>query len=58
MKMRCKYFRGSLKSWPELFGQAADFATEIGVDHVISISHACAGSDGTVAVWYWVSGEE
>ena len=56
--MRCKFFRGSLKSWSELFTEAADFATAIGVDHIVSISHACSGADGTVAVWYWVAEAE
>jgi hypothetical protein len=57
MQMRCKYFRGTLKSWSELFEQAAEFATEVGVDQVVSISHAAAGADGTVAVWYWAEDE-
>jgi hypothetical protein len=51
--MKCRYFRGTMTSWEALFEQAAEFATRVGVDHVVSISHACAGADGTVAVWYW-----
>jgi hypothetical protein len=35
-----------------LFRESADFATEIGPDRVLSISHS---SDGVVTVWYWTS---
>lgn len=53
MRVNYKFFRGSLASWDELFGRAANFATETGWDRVISISHSCAGADGVVTVWYW-----
>ena len=59
MQVKFGFFRGSLASWDELFSQAAKLATEVGRDRVINISHAVAGSDGTVTVWYWAeSGEE
>jgi hypothetical protein len=53
MKVKYKFFRGSFTSWDELFAEAAEFASEIGPTLVINISHAVAGTDGTVAVWYW-----
>jgi len=53
MQLKHKMFRGTLASWDELFGQAADYCTEVGPERVVNVSHACAGSDGTVVVWYW-----
>lgn len=51
--VRFEIFRGTLASWPDLFKQAAAFATEIGRERVISISHSEDQQDGVVAVWYW-----
>jgi hypothetical protein len=48
-----KTFRGTFASWDELFSQAAAFATTLGEERVISISHSADQSDGVVAVWYW-----
>jgi hypothetical protein len=48
-----KMFRGTLVSWNDLFQEAADFASEIGPNHLIGISHSEDGNDGVVAVWYW-----
>lgn len=45
-------FRGSLVTWHTLFERAADFASSIGADRVISISHSCDRSDAVVTVWY------
>lgn len=53
MKVRFKTFRGSWASWDELFQDAADFATELGKERLISISHSEDGNDGVVTVWYW-----
>lgn len=49
-------FRGVMASWPDLFEKASAFATSIGPDRLISISHSEDQQDGVVAVWYW--GEE
>jgi hypothetical protein len=57
MQVRYKLFRGSLVSWDQLFMQAAEFASSIGPTLVINVSHAVAGQDGTVAVWYWDTDE-
>jgi hypothetical protein len=46
-------FRGVLTSWEALFEEASEFATEIGPDRLISISHSEDKSDGVVTVWYW-----
>jgi hypothetical protein len=54
VKVKYKYYRGTLATWDDLFAQAAEFATKTGWDRVISISHSCAGqADGVVTVWYW-----
>jgi hypothetical protein len=53
MRVRFKLFQSSIKSWQNLFREAADFATEIGRDKVISISHSADNSQGVVTIWYW-----
>jgi len=52
-KVQFKYFRGTLSSWDQLFTQAAAYATEIGPDRLITISHSEDDNDGVVTVWYW-----
>ena len=37
----------------ELFKRAAEFATRMGRDRLIGISHSEDNSDGVVTVWYW-----
>ena len=51
--VRFEVFRGTFASWPELFEQAAQFATLIGRDRLITISHSEDKDDGVIAVWYW-----
>lgn len=53
MRVTFKLFRGTLASWPKLFRQAADFATALPKDRLISISHSEDQEDGVVTVWYW-----
>ena len=53
MTVRFKMFRGTLATWDQLFAEAAEFATRLGRDRVISISHSEDQQDGVVAVWYW-----
>lgn len=43
----------TLKSWDALFAEAAEFATMLGPERLISISHSDSHSRGVVAVWYW-----
>ena len=50
---RFEVFRGTLASWQTLFSEAAAFATSIGRDHLISISHTEDQNEGVVTVWYW-----
>ena len=55
MRAKVKFvtFRGILKSWEELFEQAAEFASKMDRERLISISHSEDGNDGVVTVWYW-----
>jgi hypothetical protein len=42
-----------MKSWQELFGDAAAFAETVGKERLICISHSADDSNGVVTVWYW-----
>jgi hypothetical protein len=53
-----KYFRGTLATWDQLFSQAAEFATEVGPERVVNISHSADDDDGVVTVWYWTETAE
>ena len=57
-RMSYKVFRGTLATWEALFTEAAEFATYIGPERVISISHSEDNDDGVVAVWYWTDETE
>jgi hypothetical protein len=48
-----KRFQSSMLSWDELFAQAGGFATTVGRERLVSISHSADRSDGVVTVWYW-----
>jgi hypothetical protein len=49
--VKYKHFTGG-GSWDSLFAMASEFASRIGPDRVISISHSEDMSVGVVAVWY------
>jgi hypothetical protein len=51
--VRFREFRSSFKSWDELFSEAAAFASTLGRERLISISHSEDSGKGVVAVWYW-----
>jgi hypothetical protein len=51
--VRFEMFRGALITWSQLFRQAADFASGLGPDRVINISHSADHNEGVVTVWYW-----
>ena len=57
MRVRFKFFEGTYTTWEDLYSEAAEFASRIGPDRLISISHSSAGSstvaNGVVTVWYW-----
>jgi len=53
MEVKFKAIRGTWATWAELFREACEFATEIGKERVISISHSEDNQKGVVTVWYW-----
>lgn len=53
MQMKFKKFSALIKSWNAVFQEAADFATELGRDRVVSISHSEDRNEAIVTVWYW-----
>jgi hypothetical protein len=61
MKVQCKLFQSTTKSWDELIDEATEFATTRGRERLINISvSAAGGSDafgigakGAIFVWYW-----
>lgn len=53
MVVRFKMFKSSLASWHDLFAEAASFATGVGRENLISISHSEDANDGVITVWYW-----
>ncbi len=56
--MAYRVFRGTLATWDDLFSQAAEFATDLGPERVLSISHSADHHDGVVSVWYWEADAE
>ena len=56
--VRFEEFRGTFASWHVLFERAAEFATSIGRERLITISHSEDQQDGVVAVWYWSDSRE
>ncbi len=50
-----RIFRGTLATWEELFNDAAKFATRLGPERVLNISHSSDHHDGVVTVWYWAA---
>ena len=51
--VRFEHFQGTLATWDELFARAAEYATRIGSERLISISHSADKLNGVVTVWYW-----
>ena len=44
---------GAFTTWETVFTQAADFATALGPERVISISHSEDQNRAVVTIWYW-----
>ena len=53
MRVAFEIFRGTFTSWEALFAEAAEFASRIGPERLISISHSEDKQEGVVTVWYW-----
>ena len=43
----------SQDDWDKICGDALSFASSIGKERVISISHSQVGDATTVIIWYW-----
>jgi hypothetical protein len=53
LRAQFKVFRSEWSSWATLFQEAADFASGLGPERVINVSHMTEGMFGLVIVWYW-----
>ena len=53
MEVQFEIFRSTYESWEILFAKAALFASKIGKDRLIGISHSHENTLGVVTVWYW-----
>ena len=54
MRVDYRMFRGTFKSWDQLFQDAAAFASSVG-GNLVSISHSADNTEGVVTVWFWVA---
>lgn len=52
-EVKYKVFRSSISSWGQLFSETAEFASQVGPERLISISHSEDNNEGVVTVWYW-----
>lgn len=52
-KVKFRIFKSSIRTWDDLFSEAAAFAESFGPERLINISHSCDHSTATVTVWYW-----
>ncbi len=54
MEVSFKVYRGgAFVTWESLFQEAADFASRLSPENLISISHSQERSAGIVTVWYF-----
>ena len=53
MTIMFRVFRSSLASWETLFEEAGTFASSIGKERLINITHSDYNLEGIVVVWYW-----
>jgi hypothetical protein len=59
MQVAFRSFESNVGSWDSLFAKAASFATEVGPERLIGISHSEGhGNNGVVTVWYWKQVEQ
>lgn len=54
MQVAFRFFRaGGFTTWDAMFTEVAAFASRIGRDELISISHSEDQGEAVVTVWYW-----
>ena len=51
-RVHFRTFRGTMTTFHSLFREAAEFASRMGRENVICISHSEDRNDGVVTVWY------
>jgi len=54
-RLTFRSYRGTMATWEELFQAAARFASDLGRERVLNISHSADDDDGVVTVWYWTT---
>lgn len=54
-RLTFRAYRGTMATWGQLFTAAARFASDLGPDRLLSISHSADDDDGVVTVWYWTN---
>ena len=53
MQARFKIFKSAVSPWKTIFTAAATFATSLGPERLIGVSHSCDQNVAVVTVWYW-----
>jgi hypothetical protein len=53
MQVSFQVFKSTMKSWTDLCGEAAAFASEKGKERLINISVSADSGRGVIVVWYW-----
>ena len=53
MRTHFKEFKSSTKFWTTMFEEAAEFASTIGQDRLITITQSCDHNTAVIVVWYW-----
>jgi hypothetical protein len=53
MQVKFQVFKSYTKSWANLCGEAAAFASEKGKERLINISMSEDQNEGVIVVWYW-----
>ena len=53
-----RMFKSSWQTWEAMFSDAAEFASQVGPERLISVSHSADQGVGVVTVWYWDFGPQ
>ena len=56
MHVSFRVFTSTFKPWDVLCAEAAEFATTVGRENLISISHSEDANEGVITVWFWAVG--
>jgi hypothetical protein len=57
MRAKLMFWKSAFSSWETRFQEAADFASQIPADRLISFSHTADRDVGVITVWYWADDE-